>query len=755
MSLTNFPRRFTKWLLPPFVACLLGACGPPPQPPQPLTAPAQRVSLLEPETAVFAKYAGSASCRVCHETQYAAWEKSNHGLAERPVSPERDQAAFHSGASFQHGSQTSSTTEKDGRFFVATLGFEGKHEAYPVVRAVGHEPLRQFLVERPGGRFQTLEVAFDPHKGDWFDIYGNEDRRPGEWGHWTGRGMNWNTMCANCHNTRLRKNYDAANDVFHTAMAEASVGCEACHGPMKAHVQWRNSNANTTGTDPTVTKLDRDQMLDTCGSCHARRRELTGDFVPGDPFSAHFQLSTVDESDLYFPDGQVKDELYEFGSFLSSKMHHAGVRCVDCHDPHKAKPMLTGNELCMRCHTGGATAPGGAVKAPLIVAEAHSFHKAGSVTCQSCHMPVTTYMQRHARHDHGFTIPDPLLTKELGIPNACNRCHADKDADWALTAADRWWGAKMNRPARERTRMIAAARAGKPTPGLIVAVRGEVSPYWKTSMLRVLAPSVGDSDTVRLFLEYAQHTDPLVRTAALQGLEGVAAMGNNAARQVITRKLSDPDRSVRVAAAWALRASLDLNSRAGTELAHTLEIATDQPTGQLALGAFEQARGRVDEALRHHEKAVAWDSGSAGIRHEYAVLLSALERPADALKQMREAVRLDPKNAEFHYKLALAIHETGGLSSAASEFEEAVRLDPTHARAWYNLGLARSQLRNPKGAIEALRHGEQADPSDPRIPYARATIHANLGQQQEAREAAERALQLAPDMPEARQFLGR
>ena len=759
----NATVRFGNLLLS-LTAFALAGCGkgkpgtlpPDPKPEAPVAArPA--VSLLEPEAEVFAKYAGSASCQGCHPSQFGAWQESNHGLAERAVSTELDKDAFDPARRFTHGTQTSVATLKDSRLSVETMGFDGKLEVYPVARVVGNDPLRQFLVERPGGRFQTLEVAFDPHKKEWFDVYGAEDRVPGEWGHWTGRGMNWNTMCANCHNTRLRKNYDSARDVFRTTMAEMSVGCESCHGPMKAHAQWRGANPQSKDPDPTVMKLDRDQVLDTCGSCHARRRELTGDFVPGDKFSAHYQLTTVDESELYYPDGQVRDELYEYGSFTSSKMHGAGVRCVDCHDPHRAKPVMAGNDLCQRCHGAGATAPDGTVRAPVIVPEAHSFHKAGSVTCQNCHMPVTTYMQRHPRHDHGFTIPDPLLTKENGTPNACNRCHSDKDTEWTLAATDKWWGRKMNRPARERARLIAAARAGKQgTNGALVAmVRAEVSPYWKAAMLRVLGVSMGDAETSRVFLEYAQHADPLVRTAAVQGMEVLAGIGNDAARQILVRKLEDPDRSVRVAAAWALRASLDLGSRAASELNHTLELGADQPSGQLALGVLAHSRGKSAEALGHYEKAVIWDARSAGIRHEYAVMLAAMEKPAEALAQMQEAVRLDPKNAEFRYKLALAIYENGGLALATGEFEEAVRLDPRHARAWYNLGLARNQLRNMRGAIEALRSGEKADPTDPRIPYARATIHAAMGEADAARSAAEKALQLAPEMGEARRFLRR
>ncbi|MEK0451210.1 MAG: hypothetical protein RL088_3478 [Verrucomicrobiota bacterium] len=759
------PRRFLPTIRFVIAVCfglIISGCRPAEAPkaaqtdskPAPPKPPA--VSILEPEASVFPKYAGSKSCRECHEAQFAPWEKSNHGLAERAISPEMDRAAFEPGREFKHGTQTSTASVKDGRYVVETVGFDGKKEPYSVARVVGNDPLRQFVVERPGGRFQTLEVAFDPHKGEWLNVYGNEDRQSGEWGYWTGRGMNWNTMCASCHNTRLRKNYDASADVFRTSMAEMSVGCEACHGPMKAHVDWQRANPGVKSPDPTVKKLDRDQVFDTCGSCHARRRELTGDFVPGDRFSAHFQLTTVDESDLYFPDGTVRDELYEYGSFLSSKMHHAGVRCIDCHDPHRAKPMLVGNDLCQRCHGGGATAPGGTVRAPVVSPELHSFHKDPSVICQSCHMPVTVYMQRHPRHDHSFSIPDPLLTKENGTPNACNLCHKDKDVDWAIAAATTWWGPKLERPTRERARLVAAVRKGpQPAAPIVAMARSEPSPYWKAALLKLIAVSVPEADTGRVFLEYAQHADPLVRTAAVQALEGRLAAGDAAAQQVLVRKLEDPDRSVRVAAAWALRSSLTAGARAADELAHTLQLGADQPLGQLALGALALAQGRLEDAIRHHEKAVSWDARSAGIRHEYAVLLAEAGRFNESLAQIREAVKLEPGNPEFRYKLALALNETGGLPAAIPEFEQAVKLDPNHARAWYNLGLARNQLGNPKGAVGALLSAAKADPRDPRIPYALATIHAAQGRLNEARAAAEDALRIDPGMPEALRFLGR
>jgi hypothetical protein len=47
------------------------------------------------------------------------------------------------------------------------------------------------------------------------------------------------------------------------------------------------------------------------------------------------------DSDLYFPDGQIRDEVYEYGLFLQSRMRQADVSCSDCHDPHSLKLRVT------------------------------------------------------------------------------------------------------------------------------------------------------------------------------------------------------------------------------------------------------------------------------------------------------------------------------------------------------------------------------------------------------------------------------
>lgn len=736
--------------------------------PLPLVPVEASSTLVRDEKQVFPDYAGSTSCAECHQEIYAKWKGSNHGQAERLLTA-TDDKAFTPARTFQHGTQHTDLRETGGKPEVVALGPEKKYEAFPVARVIGNDPIQQFLVALPGGRLQTLEATYDPHRNEWFNVYGNEDRQPGEWGHWTGRGMNWNNMCAACHNTRVHKNYDEGSDRYATTMAEPTVSCESCHGTMKTHVDWRRTHGNAKLADPTIRKFTPDQVFETCAQCHSRRMELTDAFAPGKSFYDHHALTTVDETDTLYPDGQVRDEDYEYSAFLGSKMHAAGVRCADCHDPHTAKVRLPGNLMCMSCHSGGYK------NAPVIDPSAHSFHKvdplyspadpaalakrppdavaASGGECINCHMPQTYYMQRHRRHDHGFTIPDPLLTKELGIPNACNRCHFDKDAGWALEWTNKWYGAKMERPSRARTRTIAAAREGKTEgrDGLLAMLSGTDAPYWKASAAKLLERWAGEPLVTTALLEATKSASPLVRSNAVRSLDPLA--NDRSVGPVLHDLLNDPVRSVRFPAEWALRATLDPQSSAGSELLQTLDYLADQPTGQMQKGAYFLSRNDPQQALVHYRKAVEWDPGSAPFRHDLAVVLSNMNHGAEAVTQLEAACKLEPNNAEYRYMLALAWNEVGQTDKTVEALRAAVQLDPGHARAWYNLGLVLNARGNTPESLTALHRAAEANPTDPRIPYASATILARIGSIEEARQAARRALEIDPNFRAAQEFI--
>jgi tetratricopeptide (TPR) repeat protein len=717
----------------------------------------------------YSAYAGSSSCQPCHEEEYQLWKGSHHDLAQRSLDPKIDDRAFIPRRELR---QATEILRKSGTNYEAAIAdSKGASELFHMEGVIGVSPLRQFLVPFSGGRLQTLEASYDPRSNEWFSVYANEDRQPGEWGHWTGRGMNWNSMCASCHNTRVRKNYEEGSDAYHTTAAEAAVGCEACHGALKAHNDWQQQFGKSGQKDPTLPKWPPARVVDNCGFCHARRGDVTGDFRPGDDFLDHLTLEIPDGTETFYADGQVREEDYEYAVFLGSRMHGRGVGCGDCHNPHSAKAILPGNWLCMRCHNGSYT------NAPVIEPVAHSHHKVFGYDskgaqpstdlmayqarvvketggeCVNCHMPQTVYMQRHWRHDHGFSSPDPLLTKELGIPNACNRCHADRDSEWASRYCNEWYGPRMDRPARGRGRAIAAARKNDPSarPALLDMLRTNDIAYWRAVAAVLVGPWAAEAP-VRNGLELGlSDSNALVRIECIRALEPFTGMAG--VTDALTSGLDDSVRGVRLAAAWALRSNLDFSSKAAKELLRSLTINSDQPAGQMLLGALDMARGTPAQAVEHYRKAVEWDPSSAAVHHDYAVVLSDLNRGREAVEQLELACRLDPTNAEFQFKLGLGWNELGQTAKSIESLQAAVRLDPGQARAWYNLGLAFNSIGRTNEALEALGRAESADKSDSRSPYARATILAQMGKLNEANAAARRALEIEPEFGPARQLL--
>jgi len=254
-------------------------------------------------------------------------------------------------------------------------------------------------------------------------------------------------MCADCHSTGVRKGYDQASHGYATTRAEDGVGCEACHGAGSAHVVWagrpaalrwlwrddglahrlderRNAawRVGTRAAPPARSGPRRtDREIETCARCHARRAQLTDAVSAANSIHDGFRVSLL-EPGLYWPDGQQRDEVYTYGSFAQSRMYQHGVTCSDCHDPHTSKLRAAGNATCARCHA-----------AATYDVPSHHYHEAGTpgAACATCHMPTTTYMVNDPRHDHSFRVPRPDRSVSLGVPNACDQCHADRGAAWA------------------------------------------------------------------------------------------------------------------------------------------------------------------------------------------------------------------------------------------------------------------------------------------------------------------------------------
>ncbi len=692
----------------------------------------------------------SKDCRSCHEQIYQTWSDSQHAHAHRPIDAKLDgETSLPSRHEFSLHGVDYQVSWKEGRPVFAEKRGAQPAETYTADYVLGYTPLHQYIVPIGGGRYQAAELALDTVHKEWFNVFGDERRQPGEWGHWRGRGMNWNSMCAHCHTTDYHKNYDATADTYATKFREHGVGCTQCHGDYPA--SHLDPNRKPTGVPFAMTAAQIKLAMETCAPCHARNELLTGRLVPGGSYNDHYRITLPTEASVFYPDGQVRDEDFNYTSLLTSRMGgKAGVTCLDCHDPHSGKTRLpaSDNSICLQCH-----GPSPRNNAPIINPLEHSHHPATSVgnQCIGCHMPTTTYMQRDPRHDHGFLKPDPLLTKQLGIPNACNRCHADQPVDWAIGHTDAWYGEKMKSRQRERARAVAAAQAHAPDGAekLLALIATEEVPAWQATMLLLTRNYLGSEPRVLLAARgAAKHPDPLVRSAAAQIL---AAAPQEAA--TLRPLLGDPTRLVRLDAAWPLSAELPSDSAARRELDAYLAVSADQPAGRMRIGQDLFNRGRAAEAEVQLRKAVDWDPNSAGLYDALGLVLNELGRAGEAAAALWRAAQLNPTEPNSAFNAALAFAAAGKLPDAEFALRETLRRDPRHDRASYNLGLLLAQTGKPAEAIAAIETAEKIAPAVADYPYARATILWQRGDKTAALAAARRALEIDPAHNGARAFL--
>lgn len=687
-------------------------------------------------------YVGRDACIECHETEHDLWTGSHHDLAMDRATAETVLADF-GDATLEHFGVTSRMFTRDGRYFVETEGPDGRMHEYEVRYAFGVYPLQQYLVPFPGGRLQTLPLCWDTRPAEaggqrWFHIYPEERIAAGDELHWTGLNQNWNYMCAECHSTDLRKNFDLQADAFATSWEEIDVSCEACHGPASAHVEWaraeregRPSEAVDRGmtvilksgddgiwryepgeptakrTHPRASRME----IETCARCHSRRGTLTDDYRHGAPILESHRVSLLDEG-LYHADGQIDDEVYVYGSFVQSRMYAAGVACSDCHDPHTTRVYATGNDLCAKCHTPTT-----------FDVESHHFHpgpRGGPGTnCVDCHMPVRTYMVVDDRRDHSFRVPRPDLSLKLGTPNACNLCHAEEGPEWAAKHVAEWYGPDR----RQEWHYGQAIHAGRTGAADAVnqltrlAADPEQPAIARATGLSLLSryPGVALAEAIR---NAAGDPAGLVRLGAAE-----AALGLPPDERVslIAPLLDDPLLAVRAAAAASLAPAVSADApaallasfeRAEREYVATQLAAAERPESHLNLGLHYQRLGRETEAEDAYRTALRLAPAFTPAAVNLADLRRTQGRDGDAEGILREALKRTPQSPTARHALGLTLVRLGRHGEALSELRLATEYAPDSPRYAYVYAVALESLGRPDEALELLRRTHQSHPRD-------------------------------------------
>ena len=105
-------------------------------------------------------FVGSTECRDCHNREYDNWEGSHHDLA-MDVANETTVLGDFNDAEFTLHGITSRFYRKDGKFFVHTNGPGGEMGDFEITHTFGWYPLQQYLIPFPGGRLQTLHIAWE------------------------------------------------------------------------------------------------------------------------------------------------------------------------------------------------------------------------------------------------------------------------------------------------------------------------------------------------------------------------------------------------------------------------------------------------------------------------------------------------------------------------------------------------------------------------------------------------------------------
>jgi len=742
--------------------------APPATPPTPVAAAAGP-----------AKYVGGAQCATCHAKESAAWKGSDHDLAMQLADAQSVLGDF-ANAKFTYAGITSTFSRRDGKFLVNTDGPDGKLADYEIKYAFGVRPLQQYLIELPGGRMQALGIAWDSRpkaQGGqrWFHLYPGQNLKAGDPLHWTGVQQNWNFQCAECHSTDLRKNFDATTGIFHTTWAEVNVACEACHGPGSNHVAWAEKHGDyaalastkglaaalderkgvswapvgQSGNSKRSTPRQSSREIDTCARCHARASRISDDYVHGKPPQDTHRLALLDDH-LYWNDGQMRDEVYNWGSFVQSRMYAQGVTCSDCHDPHSLKLRASANAVCAQCHLPAKFDNAG-----------HTRHAEGTpgAACAACHMPTTTYMGVDPRHDHSLRIPRPDVSVRLGTPNACSNCHDKQTAQWAADAIGKWTGSLPS----SYQNFAAALRAGaQGAPGARGALLALIEDKAQPSIVRASAIArLGHLLTSVLSEAVARETNDPDASVRLAAVESLASAEPATQLRYLPRMLADPVRTVRIEAARALagapEAQLTESDRAAFAKALAEYVAAqtynaDRPEGRTNLGNLYAQRGDAAGAIAEYRKAIGLDPTFVAAYANLADLYRARGAEGEAVAALREGLTRNPRSAVLHHALGLAFVRQKETAESLKALRTSVELAPESARFAYVYAVALNSAGRTREALSVLAVALKREPYDRDVLSGLAFFTAQSGDRERALGYVQQLRELDPQNPQYAQM---
>ncbi|WP_396600469.1 tetratricopeptide repeat protein [Algibacter sp. R77976] len=695
-------------------------------------------------------FLGDQKCKSCHEDEFELWQGSHHDKAMQIVSDSTILGDFNN-TKFKSQGVTSHFFKKDDDFYVNTEGPDGTYEDYKIEYVFGVKPLQQYIVQFPNGHYQCLRTAWDTKKNTWFDLYPNFKVVHSEWLHWSRGGLNWNTMCSDCHSTNVRKNYDFETHSYDTKYAIINVSCEACHGPGKDHVEEVNrlgGEYKPSGHLKMVSISDSKKLVDECARCHMRREQVTDHFNFEGSMLDHYFPQLIEEN-LYYPDGQILDEVYVYGSFVQSKMYHNGVSCINCHDSHSLQLKFQDNQLCTQCHLPDS------YNTP-----SHHFHKENSEgsKCIECHMTGRFYMGNDYRRDHSFRIPRPDLSLKYGSPNACTECHDDKDNEWAWEQFKNYYGEPDNKHFSE---LLAPGIVGEENglKDLLELANDSIYPEIARASAVKTMNNYLDATSIDKMISFLNDDSPLVRGASLDVLGELNAQDYI---EYALPLLEDEKRSIRVKAFYVL-ASLDeiqipetykeAYGKVKKEFDTNLKATADFVGGRIKKANYALRKGDLNTAIQGYESALEIDNLNNIIRTNLANLYYQNKDFKNAELAFKTIIKQEPKFGQTYYSYGLLLAELNRYGEAILQMQEAIKLMPENTRIYYNISLLYNKLNDLKNAEAYVLKGLKIEANNESLLYMLAYLYSKSNKTEQAKTAINKLIQLYPGNTNYQNFL--
>ncbi len=721
-----------------------------------------------------AEFVGGKECISCHQREYNLWKGSDHDNAMDLANDSTVLGDFNN-VRIQFRGKEHKFYKKESKFFVFTEGPNGDMREFQITHTFGVRPLQQYLIPFENGKYQCLPIAWDTEKNEWYHlfdkVYTGQNITPTNWLYWTNQGQNWNGMCAECHSTNLNKNYNLEKDSFNTTWVDIDVNCEACHGPGSEHLVWANlppmarSYDNNLGLVLKTSGTTSKQFVEACAPCHSRRASLgVNDHTTAEYYQNHSPVLPVPPN--YFIDGQILEEVYVFGSFTQSEMYMKDVICSDCHDSHSIEFIFEDNALCTQCH-----------RAQEYDTYDHHFHKykneggqpvidkfgqkievGEGALCKTCHMPGRYYMGVDLRRDHSFRIPRPDLTIELGVPNSCNDCHADKSAEWSQQYITKYYGENKK---KHYTQVFADAvniKDGADT-SLIKIVENDLYPeIIRATAVQYLA-NFSNENAYNKIKESLNDVEPIVR------VEAIDAFAANDVQDFINSLfplLNDPVKVVRIQAANKISTlgkeefseeQLKVINSVLDEYLETLKYSADFPAGRYNLGNFYSNKGDFTDSELNYKRAIEFDSLFYPAKSNLAMLYYNNGKLIEAENLFKDLIANHSEYTEGNYFLGLLYAEQNRFKEAAEQLEIANGKTENRSRIYYNLGLIYQQLNETSKAETYLLKGYSLFPNDFDIIYALVDFYVKRGNKTIALKYANEIKQKFPSNPTGQQLL--